>query len=311
MKMIEHTQTIPKTELPCGDIALDIETEGLTRDRDAVFLVGVLLGGEEFDTLTQWILPAPEPAAERELLECVAARIAGHSLLTFNGEAFDLPFLAHRAQKRGVLWPEIISRDLYAQLRRIRKFLALPNLKLKTVEHELGISRKDELSGAQVAQLYRHADRPDILEKLLLHNREDVLYTARLLAYFERVEADMSFSHERNGDELHFRLIRYDGRKDFAYLTFQIRSATELRLAYEDQFSRIQRNGDEVEIRLPRHVGSWNGEQLDVTVCPDAAGDFSPYGLRTPLLCLADKKRCYTKNLIQAARSAVRRAFST
>lgn len=310
MKMIGQTRTVPKTELPCGDIALDIETEGLSRDRDAVFLVGILLGGEDFDTLTQWILPAPVPEAEKELLECVAACIAGHSLLTFNGEAFDLPFLAHRAQKRGVFWPEIISRDLYTELRRIKKFLTLPNLKLKTVEHELGISRKDELSGGQVAQLYRQADRPDILEKLLLHNREDVLYTARLLAYFDRIDTDMSFSHEWNNDELHFRLIRYEGRKDFAYLTFRIRSATTLHFVHEDQFSRIQRNGDELEIRLPRHIGSWNGEPLDVTVCPDAAGDVSPYGLRIPLLCLADKKRYYTKNLIQAAQSAVRRAFS-
>lgn len=165
----EHWRALP--EFRNAIAYLDIETTGLSWGRDAVTVVGVYDGRRERSFVKGDNLEELPAALER-------AKV----LVTFNGAAFDLPFL-WRAFPRMRL--DQIHVDLRYPLRRI-------GLRggLKAIEARLGIERSDEtagLSGFDAVRLWKahEAGDPDALEVLLAYNLEDVVHLETLadLAY--------------------------------------------------------------------------------------------------------------------------------
>ena len=170
---------------------LDIETTGLSPRRDQFVLGGLLTVRGSVLTLRQFFAedPGQEQKALREFLEAISGV---DFLLTYNGQRFDIPFIRERAHGGGENLP--YNLDLYLLIKGfspIRRFL--PNLKQKTVENFMGLwaQRTDEISGKESVDLYHaYAARkePSLKEKILLHNRDDVLQLHRLLAVLGKAD---------------------------------------------------------------------------------------------------------------------------
>ena len=168
---------------------LDIETTGLFRLYDSVYLIG-LLYEEDGDLFLEQLL-ACRPEEELLLLREAGRRMKEFSAaVTYNGESFDLPFLQTRADKLVLedfrLPPR--SLDLFRIFRPCGRWLGWPDMKLKTVESFLGIPREDVFSGGQLTGIYeeyaRTGDRR-LEQVLLLHNYEDVRNLPALLSIGE------------------------------------------------------------------------------------------------------------------------------
>lgn len=176
---------------------LDIETTGLS-PKNSAFVLGGLVTPEP-DGIRAEQFFAETLSQEAETLKAFWESVSRKDvLITFNGQHFDLPFMQGRS-KAALDFPYHL--DLYLLVKQfspIRKFL--PNLKQKTIENYMGLwqYRKDEISGGESVQLYYEfltGKDPEVLEKILLHNHDDIVQLYRLLKVLEKTNFHKAMFH--------------------------------------------------------------------------------------------------------------------
>lgn len=194
-KCIKMTNPLPKGAAFCQDaLFLDIETTGLSPSKNRIYLIGTarLSFAEKTPdviTIRQFFAETPKEEA-RILLEFQKLPEKSDAIVTFHGNAFDIPFLKERAKRLGLdtaVYENKNYVDLYQHVHAFRNILCLENYKQKTVEKFLGINREDAYSGGELIKTYKeYVKNPDemLLHRLLLHNREDVLGMTRLLSIY-------------------------------------------------------------------------------------------------------------------------------
>ena len=140
---------------------VDIETTGLSPERDDLTVVGIY-DGKDAKTYVRGID-----------LDDIVEELAKYELLiTFNGARFDLPFIKHK-------YPQVEFNQLHIDLMYPLRRIGLSG-GLKKIERELGISRSDEttgIDGFEAVRLWRRYERGEegALELLLEYNREDIV----------------------------------------------------------------------------------------------------------------------------------------
>ncbi|RLE49110.1 MAG: hypothetical protein DRJ18_00270 [Candidatus Methanomethylicota archaeon] len=106
------------------------------------------------------------------------------ALVTYNGDKFDVPYLAGRMIKNS-LDPSplfmIKHVDLFWIIKKYLRKSARSNLSLHSTASMLGISYSDEFVGSDVATLYKQGKYDDIVS----HCREDVRLTVEIAKVFE------------------------------------------------------------------------------------------------------------------------------
>lgn len=207
MKLIEFTsyeeinfpQAFKKYYSDLKIAIMDIETTGLSPEKSEVIIGGYAipsLDGKDNIKIVQYFSEKIED--EKELLKKFTKDLKSFDLIiTYNGDKFDIPFLSKRLKYHKLPPLDLYmcqSLDLYYILNKhssLRKFL--PNLKQKTVETymNLWINREDEITGAQSINLYYeylNTKSKDIEEKILLHNKDDLLQLTRLIKIIEKTD---------------------------------------------------------------------------------------------------------------------------
>ena len=161
-------------------VFLDLETLGLSDAQ--VFLVGIVHVGPEGFHAHQFL--ARDYSEEQAVLEAAEPLLAADCLLTYNGRAFDWPFLADR-RRLHLLPPLAAPRhlDLLMTARRLYRGV-LPSCGLDCVEREvLGLERRGDVPGREIAALYHRAvaeQNLPALAPILHHNLVDLLSLACL-----------------------------------------------------------------------------------------------------------------------------------
>lgn len=170
---------------PDASLFFDIETTGFVAASSTLFLIGALYREAEGWILVQFLAETREE--ERLVLEAfleLAARFT--TLIHFNGNTFDLPFIRKKAEQYKLSYApgQHISLDLYQTFRPLRKLPGVQRLNQSSLENWLGWQRTDRLTGKQVAALfdkYAACKEPEIQKLLLLHNRDDMVGMTKLL----------------------------------------------------------------------------------------------------------------------------------
>lgn len=177
---------------------LDIETTGLNPARNKFILGGLF----DFQTKTMHQIFAENRGEEAEALKSFAGEVSGLDMvITYNGRHFDMPFINKRLNYFKMKGCTPYNLDLYLVVNGhspIKKFV--PNLKQKTVENYMGLwqSRADEISGAESVELYDRYEKsgdPQLEEKILLHNSDDVLQLTRLLKVISKADFHKAMFH--------------------------------------------------------------------------------------------------------------------
>lgn len=172
-------------DLQKNGLFFDIETTGLSWRSSHLYMIGAAFRQKGGWTLRQWFLEKPQE--EKELLEQFSAFCRQFSsVIHYNGQTFDLPYLIHKYSFYQLDNPfsEKESLDLYRILRPWQRLLGLSSLKQRDAEAFLGISREDVCSGEELISCYHKYLRTgagNLLELLFLHNRDDVLGLMQLL----------------------------------------------------------------------------------------------------------------------------------
>lgn len=160
-------------------IFFDIETTGFSSNSDICYLIGVVYNDKGTIKYNQWF--ADTPREEEEIIRSFCVFLDNcSSVIHFNGDGFDIPFITERGKKYGITldFSRLESIDILKHTRNIRNLLKLENYKQKTLEGFLEINREDKYSGGELINIYKRYTafkEPSDRELLLLHNRDDIL----------------------------------------------------------------------------------------------------------------------------------------
>ncbi len=169
-----------------GDALFDIETTGLSPKKASIYLIG--LTRRQGDTLQFDQFLAQKRQDEPQIIQSFYQTLnSASTIITFNGQRFDFPFLKARETACG--FPEhrdtFHCLDLYQTAAKMSHFFQLPDKKQKSFEHFLNITREDAYTGGELIPLFFEYEKnpdPRLEELLLLHNYEDLLGMVKLLA---------------------------------------------------------------------------------------------------------------------------------
>ena len=171
---------------PC---VLDIEATGLDRSRCKAILIGLLMRTDKGVRITQFL--AENHYEESKVLDASLDLIRDSSvdyLVTFNGCAFDVPFINARLDANFMgRQLSMYHFDLYRFLRRCTDLRdRIGSMSQMSIENHYGIlsDRGDTITGKESVALYDQysISGNSTIEKIILtHNREDVLHLNRLM----------------------------------------------------------------------------------------------------------------------------------
>ncbi|MCR3957112.1 MAG: ribonuclease H-like domain-containing protein [Gudongella sp.] len=214
MRIIKSIIDIPLEFKPMIEIEnlcfFDIETTGLSREYNQIYLIGTFFYNKESSDWTLIQFFAEDLSEEEELLLRFVAMAKDFEILaTYNGDSFDLPFVRKRLEKYGHFWDVDNSLDIYRYVKDNRSILDMPDLKLKTLEKQLGIYRDDLISGKDCIELYKSYKVTKSEEKLhpiLQHNYDDLQYMPHLLQVYNMVERHKTIEISSVDTSVHFYL---------------------------------------------------------------------------------------------------------
>lgn len=190
----------------------DIETTGFSGDYSNLYLIGCTYHQDHAWYLIQWFADTAD--SEEELLTSFFQFLKQFTTVVhFNGDGFDIPYLLKRCHALGLPYDfsDVTSIDIYKRIKPYRKLLKLENLKQKSIERFLGIHRRDQYNGGQLIEVYKdylvtHED--ELYDMLMLHNREDLEgmpLILPILNYPDFLEHDFTLTDTSVLEETDFR----------------------------------------------------------------------------------------------------------
>ena len=161
---------------------LDIETLGLFGR--AIVLIGIARPRNKATCINQYLLRdiPDEPGA---LWECISHLEENAALITFNGRAFDVPFIKERLGFYGI---EASFNNPHFDLLHFSRRAwrdQLPDCRLETIENYLGIHREVDVPSAMVPEFYEtylKTRNVGPLVAIVEHNKQDLLTLASLFS---------------------------------------------------------------------------------------------------------------------------------
>jgi uncharacterized protein YprB with RNaseH-like and TPR domain len=166
---------------PSDLLFIDIETLGLFSRPIILFGLAEIRSGEL--CISQYLLR--DISEEVPALSAVFDQLSGDRVLvSYNGKAFDIPYLAGRSAFYGRT--AVIKNAHYDLLHFSRRQWKddLPDCRLGTLEqYLLGIRRENDIPGAMVPEFYESfmtTGNPGPLVPIVTHNRQDLVSLARL-----------------------------------------------------------------------------------------------------------------------------------
>lgn len=191
----------------------DIETTGLSSAHAQIYCIGI--GYQKEDSIRIEVRILDRNDEEEALIgHFVQVCAAFKTIVTFNGNRFDLPFLRARAALYGIEDPfvPLAPLDLYKKSASFRKLLPLTHYRQKSFEAFLGIGREDLYNGGELIAVYhRYAKthQETDLTNLYTHNCEDVrgmFSLLSLLSYEAFMQGNFAITaYHRQKDRFHVR----------------------------------------------------------------------------------------------------------
>ncbi len=179
----------------------DIETTGLSPDISSIYLIGCCYYQNDTWNLIQFF--ADDYISEKSMLQQFIDFSKNYTIMIhYNGTNFDIPYLRKKFlhYNMSFSFQSFLQVDLYKKVFPYKKLLNLPNLKQKTIEEFLGLTRLDTYSGKELIETYiqymkdKFGHKTSVtqdLSILLLHNEEDVTNLIQLtsvMAYSDLME---------------------------------------------------------------------------------------------------------------------------
>lgn len=162
-----------------NEIVLDIETTGLDSSVDKLVLLGIILVENNKSYLVQYF--SENDLEEKRLLEIYEKLIPNKTIITYNGDTFDIPFLNNRLIKNKMLPMLPRSIDLLKIIKPYRYFFDFDSLRLIDIEKIIGFDRNDPSRYKSISKLTEEIRIRSNPYPIMKHNENDLLATELLI----------------------------------------------------------------------------------------------------------------------------------
>lgn len=273
MKTITQTIDININNQLCikDNLFFDIETTGFSRTGCFCYLIGVSFTDGRHFTVIQWLA---EGASDEPLLIHKFCELAENfsSIIHFNGDNFDIPFLTKRAAIHNIPLnlDNMRSIDLFKHAKGLKSILRLESYNQTSVEHFLGIHRNDTYTGGELIKVYKEYIKNDQLpakhtesEKLLLlHNFEDIcglIKISSIVSYNNIINKHISYKdiEYTPAYDIADEAKQSDNISSTAYITLSFSLPEELPVSVllKDEYYVLRAEHSTLKLRLPVITG--------------------------------------------------------
>ncbi len=312
MKVIKSIINIQLEFMPMIEIEnlcfFDIETTGLSREYHHIYLIGAFFYNKKTSDWTLIQFFAEDLSEEEDLLLRFVAMAKDFKILvTYNGNSFDLPFVRKRLEKYGHFWDVDNSLDLFRYVKDNRSILDMPDLKLKTLEKQLGIFRDDLISGKDCIELYKSYTLTKSEEKLrpiLQHNYDDLQYMPHLLQVYNMVERHKTIEINSVDPSMNFYLDTIDFAEEKLMINGSYNASFSIPWNYYRPFYTFILDGDSlfqftIETKKARLSENVLADIVDARMIEEliVERDLSPHDSPEGILILRANKNIYIDNI--------------
>lgn len=273
MKTITQTIDININNQLCikNNLFFDIETTGFSRTGCFCYLIGVSFTDGRHFTVIQWLA---EGASDEPLLIHKFCELAEKfsSIIHFNGDNFDIPFLRKRAAIHNIPLnlDNMRSIDLFKHAKGLKSILRLESYNQTTVEHFLGIHRNDTYTGGELIKVYKEyikndqlpAKQADSEKLLLLHNFEDIcglIKISSIVSYNNIINKHISYKdiEYTPAYDIADEAKQSDNISSTAYITLSFSLPEELPVSVllKDEYYVLRAEHSTLKLRLPVITG--------------------------------------------------------
>lgn len=222
MKILEYDEklTFKSKYYDEEAVFLDIETTGLSPMRSFIYLIGLVFIDLKEMTMHITQLIAEDKDEEEEILKLMKERLKGYkTVVTYNGNSFDLPFIAKRSERYGIEPIAMDSFDMYEKLRLHKDTLKLDGLKQKNIEKKLGITREDRYNGGECISFYKDYVKnknQESFDRFVLHNYDDLLYMPATMSILDLLDEKITIDI----DGRKYKFDKHSIKKDILMIDF-------------------------------------------------------------------------------------------
>ena len=222
MKILEYDEklTFKSKYYDEEAVFLDIETTGLSPMRSFIYLIGLVFIDLKKMTMHITQLIAEDKDEEEEILKLMKERLKGYkTVVTYNGNSFDLPFIAKRSERYGIEPIAMDSFDMYEKLRLHKDTLKLDGLKQKNIEKKLGITREDRYNGGECISFYKDYVKnknQESFDRFVLHNYDDFLYMPATMSILDLLDEKITIDI----DGRKYKFDKHSIKKDILMIDF-------------------------------------------------------------------------------------------
>ncbi|WP_294985465.1 ribonuclease H-like domain-containing protein [uncultured Fenollaria sp.] len=222
MKILEYDEklTFKSKYYDEEAVFLDIETTGLSPMRSFIYLIGLVFIDLKKLTMHITQLIAEDRDEEEEILKLMNKRLKGYkTVVTYNGNSFDLPFIAKRSERYGIEPIAMDSFDMYEKLRLHKDTLKLDGLKQKNIEKKLGIIREDRYNGGECISFYKDYVKnknQESFDRFVLHNYDDLLYMPATMSILDLLDEKITIDI----DGRKYKFDKHSIKKDILMIDF-------------------------------------------------------------------------------------------
>ena len=222
MKILEYDEklTFKSKYYDEEAVFLDIETTGLSPMRSFIYLIGLVFIDLKKVTMHITQLIAEDRDEEEEILRLMKERLEGYkTVVTYNGNSFDLPFIAKRSERYGIEPIAMDSFDMYEKLRLHKDTLKLDGLKQKNIEKKLGITREDRYNGGECISFYKDYVKnknQESFNRFVLHNYDDLLYMPATMSILDLLDEKITIDI----DGRKYKFDKHSIKKDILMIDF-------------------------------------------------------------------------------------------
>lgn len=302
MKTIVDKISCEKVLIDPETVILDIETTGLSRKNDLIITIGLLYGSDDEVVTEQYF--AESLTDEVKLIENFLDRIKSFdSVLTYNGDSFDLPFIREKINFYGFEDFNAKQIDLYKTVRKYKDILGLQKINQKEVEKYLCIERRESLKGSDVALLYKNfLLKGASSEDIILHNKYDLINLHKILKIEEVIADKMTVETDLGA----FTIKNFKVNKNLLTLT----GATSCKnIFYNRDNYEMQVSGNTFTLEIFLEEESYDTQSKCKFVkrinFPEVK-DYSQIEFPAALYPISLSRKVFTKNIVELAKEIIK-----
>lgn len=231
-----------------NDCVLSINTTGINRQKNKIFLVNIITGGTN-GILKQFFLN--ENNDNKIILEDIYSLLENKNIYTFNGISFDIPFLNKYFLDNSITTLNDNIYDMYLFLKNYN-FLKLNNYKIKDI-YEIFTNKKYEIinisdTKKNYKEYIKNKDE-NLLKSILNEGKLSVIYRLEILNAIYNILENKSIKF--NIYDLDFKVTPYAYKitKNFINISLYNVNKDYCELLLVSKYFKIKTNDNFIELK--------------------------------------------------------------